>query len=427
MTSSTAVGPPPSATPQPATPQPAAELPEPPLPAPLERKAALRRFRAPALIAVALLCAGYLRTAPGTAYAAPWGYRAWSFGALAYSDILALHADRGGGRHRLPYVEDKIEYPVLLGVGMWLPSVVAPDRPGYFALTYLLLAVCGLGTLFAISLLPGTAPWLFAASPVLLVYAPLNWDLFAVLPLALGLWAWAAGRERAAAALLAVAVCTKLFPVVALFLLVACALRRGVRHALELAGIALLVALVVNLPFALGAPQTRENWAWFFVYSRIREIEPSLYSLFGADAHGFVPAANLISTASTGLAMLGLLTVELRTRRLAVPQALLLLLCVVLIGSKVYSPQYWIWAVAGLAFAGAPASLGVLAGAMALVDYASSFTSLHLQMQRIGQITSWYQERLFWPIVSLRYAVLVACALWALQSVRFPPPARPRV
>ena len=417
VTPSSAVGPLPSAPPQP----------EAPLPALLGRTAALRRFRAPAMVALALLAAGYLRTAPGTAFSAPWGYRAWSFGALSYSDILALHADRGGGRHKLPYVEDRIEYPVLLGLAMWLPSVIAPNPAGYFALTYLLLALCALGTLWALSWLPGTAPWMFAASPALLVYAPLNWDLFAVLPLALGLGAWAARRERAAAALLALAACTKLFPIVALFLLLACSLRRGARATVELAGIALLVAIAVNLPFVLGAAETRENWAWFFVYSRIREIEPSLYLLFGADSRRFVPAANLISSASVAIAALALLALELRTRRLAVPQALLLLLCVLLIGSKVYSPQYWIWVVMGLALAGAPSSLGVLAGAMSLVDFAGSFASLHLQMQRIGHITSWYQERVFWPIVALRYAVLAACAFWAVRSVRFPPPAPARV
>jgi hypothetical protein len=398
-----------------------------PLPAPLGRADALGRFRAPALVCLALLLAGYLRTAPGAAFAAPWGYRAWSFGALAYSDIIALHADRGGGRHGLPYLEDKIEYPVLLGVGMWLPSVLAPNRPGYFAITYLLLALCALGALWALCRIPGTAPWLFAASPALLVYAPLNWDLFGVLPLALGLCAWAARRERAAAALLALAACTKLFPILALWLLLACALRRGLRPALELAAIALGIALLVNLPFALGAAATRENWAWFFTYSRIREIEPSLYSLFGADHRRFVPAANAISSACVALAALALAAVELRTRRLAVPRALLLLLCVFFLGSKVYSPQYWIWVVLGLAFAGAPASLGVLAGAMALVDFVCSFAHLHLQMQRIGHITGWYQEHVFWPMVAARYAVLAACALWAALRLRFPPQARARV
>src|SRR5215813_11507796 len=103
---------------------------------PLDRQATLRRFAGPALVCSAILLACYLRTAEGTRHPSPWGYRLWSFGALAYSDILALHEDRGAKRHPLPYVEDRIEYPVLLGLGMWLPSVLAPGRAGYFALTF---------------------------------------------------------------------------------------------------------------------------------------------------------------------------------------------------------------------------------------------------------------------------------------------------
>src|SRR5438477_409880 len=48
--------------------------------------------------------------------------------------------------------------------------------------------------------LPGTEPWAWAASPALLVYGALNWDLFGILPLALGVWLWAGGRERLAVA-----------------------------------------------------------------------------------------------------------------------------------------------------------------------------------------------------------------------------------
>src|SRR5213082_1585184 len=100
-----------------------------------------RRFRGPALLAAALLLAGYVRTAEGTRHPSPWGYRTWAFGALAYSDILALHEDRGAGRHTFPYLQDRIEYPVLMGFGMWWPSQIEPNRAGYFALTFLALAL----------------------------------------------------------------------------------------------------------------------------------------------------------------------------------------------------------------------------------------------------------------------------------------------
>ena len=88
-------------------------------------------------------------------------------------DPAPLHEDRGAGRHALPYVDDKIEYPVLLGLSMWWPSVFEPNREEYFALTFFALALCALGTLYFIGALPGAAPWAWAASPALLVYSAL--------------------------------------------------------------------------------------------------------------------------------------------------------------------------------------------------------------------------------------------------------------
>src|SRR5947209_6622477 len=183
---------------------------------PLDRRAALRRFALPAVVCTLILVATYVQTARGTAHPSPWGYRLWSFAALAYSDIIALHEDRGAGRHAFPYLQDKVEYPVLMGLNMWWPSAIAPNRQGYFAVTFLALALCALGTLWFLSALPGTQPWAWAASPALFVYGALNWDLFAILPLAAGLWLWAGKREKAAVAVLSIAVWTKFFPLLVL-------------------------------------------------------------------------------------------------------------------------------------------------------------------------------------------------------------------
>jgi hypothetical protein len=380
--------------------------------APLDRRATFRRFAAPALACAAVLLAAYLRTAQGTAHPSPWGYRLWAFSALAYSDILALHEDRGARRHPLPYVEDKVEYPVLLGLAMWFPSVLAPGRAGYFALTFALLALCALGTLWFICALPGTAPWVWAASPALLVYGALNWDLFGILPLAAGLWLWARGRDRWAAAVLSLAVWTKFFPVLALGVLLLLSLRGPRRGTLTLLGIFAAVSLAVNLPFALAGWQ---RWTWFFQYNSIREIEPSLYLLFGAQPRGFVTAANAISAAAVVAAALALAVAELRTRRLDPLPAVCALFCVFFIANKIYSPQYWLWVVALLALAALPAWLAGAVSVIALADYAASFSRLHLQADRAWAQALWFDGAVFWPMVGLRYLALAACAAWAVS------------
>lgn len=375
-----------------------------------------RRFLPAALVATALLAVGYVRTAEGTKHPTPWGYRTWSFGALAYSDILALHEDRGAGRHLLPYLEDRVEYPVLMGLGMWGPSVVAPGRAGYFALTYLLLAVCALGALWFMAAIPGTNPWAFAASPALLVYAGLNWDLFAILPLAAGVYLWVRGRERAAVAVLSLAVWTKFFPLLVLGILLLTVWRRS----LPLLGVFLAVTLLVNLPFALAA---RDNWLWFFRYSSIREIEPSIYLLLGADPRAAVPLANALSALVTLLGAAALALVQLRTGRLDPFKAAFGLVCLFFIANKVYSPQYWLWVLALAAIASVPGSLAAVVSCAALADFVSSFMRLHLQFERVWQQAQWYDQHVFWPMVALRCGVLAACVAWAFSRVLRPPEA----
>ncbi len=381
---------------------------------PLDRRETLRRFALPAALCAGILLACYLRTAEGSAHPSPWGYRFWAFGALTYSDIIALHEDRGAGRHPLPYLEDKIEYPVLMGLQMWWPSVVAPNRAGYFAVTFVALALAALGTLWVLAALPGAVPWVWAASPALLVYGALNWDLLAILPLAAGLWLWSLGRERAAVAVLSIAVWTKFFPLLVLGVLLLLALRKSLRHALELGAIFLAVTLAVNLPFALAAP---ENWSWFFVYNRIRDIEPSLYLLFGADPRAFVTAANTISAAITLGAALAIVVLELRTRRLDALKASCALVCLFFVVNKVYSPQYWLWVVALIALAALPGWIVSAASAVALFDFVISFSRLHVQAQRIWALTAWFDRSVFIPMVALRYLTLSACSLWAFAHL----------
>jgi hypothetical protein len=381
---------------------------------PLDPLPTLRRWTVPAAVCAAILLASYLRTAEGTRHPSPWGYRLWSFGALAYSDILALHEDRGATRHRVPYLEDKVEYPVLLGLAMWLPSLLAPGRAGYFALTFALLAISALGVLWFLAALPAARPWVWAASPALLVYGALNWDLLGILPLLAGLWLWAEGKERAAVAVLSLAVWTKLFPLLVLGIVLLISLRGPVRRTLELASIFLVVTLLLNVPFAIpGWPR----WSWFFQYNRIREIEPSLYLLWGADARAFVPAANAISALAVLAAAAAIAGVELRTRRLDPFKAACALMCVFFLANKVYSPQYWLWVVALLALAAVPGWLAGAASVVALADYAASFARLHLQAERAWAQAGWFDGAIFWPTVGLRYALLAACALWAFAHL----------
>lgn len=58
-------------------------------------------------------------------------YGAWSWGHLAYSDVISLYYAFHLGNRALPYVHTRVEYPVLTGIFMWL-AAWAPGVQGYF-------------------------------------------------------------------------------------------------------------------------------------------------------------------------------------------------------------------------------------------------------------------------------------------------------
>lgn len=71
-------------------------------------------------------------------------YHNWAFSHLAYSDIVSLYGAHQLYNHALPYIAAPIEYPVLMGVFMWLTAWV-PTVTGYFLITGLATWTSALG------------------------------------------------------------------------------------------------------------------------------------------------------------------------------------------------------------------------------------------------------------------------------------------
>ena len=366
----------------------------------------------------AFLALGLARLYPGVGIERAREYRIWSFGAFAYSDIIALHDDRGGGRHRLPYFEDRIEYPVLLGFHMYWPSLLAPNRPAYFLLSYLALCACALGTLWLLCGLEGTRPWAFAATPALTLYAGLNWDLFAIFPMMLGIYWWLSQKRYAGSAALAIGACTKVFPGLALAALL---VRESPRRAIGPAALALAIAAAVNAPFAILA---RSNWRWFFEYNSGRDNEPSLYTLFGAGKRDAVPLAGGVLAASV---IVCLFVFALSPRRLRIRAAIAAVALVFFFFTRVWSPQYWLWILAVLALAGAPLWMAAAASGAAVLDYVAAFGLLHLSVAGDYAQASWFYRELFLPDVAIRCLVIGGAVLWGLVRAIPSQPQGPRV
>ncbi len=311
-------------------------------------------------------------------------YRPWAFDHHAYSDILAMGGDRYfGGGHPVPYLQDRIEYPVLLGLLLWLPSF-APGGPAvYFTVSYAFLAACGLASVAMLARLPGARPWWLAGTPALAYYGGLNWDLFPIALLLGAVLALERGRGGWAGGLVALGAAAKLWPV-ALAPPAAAALRVRDRRALARgAAAALETFAAVNLPVAAAAPAA---WAWFWRFNAGRGAENSIWELLRqapalASLATCAPFLNLATGALLGAAVL---FASIAVRRVAgsaggagTARAVRLgtaLLLVVWVGTgKVWSPQYALWAFAAGGLAAAPGWLFALHAVVAPLDYHLAF------------------------------------------------------
>ncbi|HET9596439.1 MAG TPA: glycosyltransferase 87 family protein, partial [Anaeromyxobacteraceae bacterium] len=232
----------------------------------------------PYAAAAAWLLLGWAWLVRGAAHAGV-AYRPWAFDHHAYSDLLAMGGDRyfGGGRP-LPYLEDRIEYPPLLGLALWLPSFAPGGPAGYFTAGWLLLACCGLACVALLARLPGASPWWLAANPALAYYGALNWDLLPIALFLAALLALERGRAGAAGIWAGLGAAAKLWPVALAPPAIAALARRRALRPVALGAAGLLGAfLAVNAPLAMAAP---ERWAWFWRFNAARSAENSFWELF---------------------------------------------------------------------------------------------------------------------------------------------------
>jgi hypothetical protein len=334
-------------------------------------------------------------------------YKYWAFRHHCYSDVLALYGDRyeGGGRP-VPYLEDRVEYPVLLGLALWLPAFAAGAAAGHLAVPALLLAASRAVALGALRRLPGARPWWLAATPALAYYAFLNWDLLPIALLALALLALERGRAGAAGVAVAAGAAAKLFPV-ALLPPALGALAGGPRRPLlAFLAAAGLLLLALNLPVALAA---FDGWAWFFRYNAGRGAENSLWHALG------LARGPLLDLVSLGPVALSALLAAAAARRVALAggdaaraarlgTALVLVTWIAL--NKVWSPQYALYGFLAGALAAGPGWLFAALSAAAVADF-------HLEFElRARRWDPWFLETLVKPSEVARTALWLALAWW---------------
>jgi hypothetical protein len=349
-------------------------------------------------------------------------FNAFASGHLgAYSDIASLYIYHQMWHHWLPYWHYALEYPVGMGMFIWLTGLVGGGVGGYLAVNAVVLVLCGLATLWLLRRLPGTNPWLLALAPALALYVVLNWDLLAITALMLALVLFHRRRDGWGGAALAVATWTKLFPVLALPIILWTRLvdvqggsgRDRMKTALRMLVPFALVTVVVNAPVMIARPH---RWSYFFRFNDIRRGGGSLWALFD-NGHISVTTANVGSFAALAAGLVLIFgAVAWAHRRHQVPTDTLIgpamLACFgwLFFTIKLYSPQYDLWVMVLVALAAAPVALAVAFAAADLAFFAMAFTQFRLSNR-------WIEVHLTRPTIALREAALLALVAWAVWKI----------
>lgn len=347
-----------------------------------------------------------------------------------YSDVIPFWGMRGVGDGQLPYLQARLEYPVLTGLLIWIGGALARLMGGETAgAVDLLNAVTLMNAGLAFSILAilrrmGVSEgrqYAWAAAPALVLYLGHNWDLLAI-ALAMGALCLASeGRLRAAVATASLGAAAKLFPVVMLPILGLTALLdrsrkpldRGERTA-RLVAVSFLAWGAVNLPIALLAP---ENWAEFYRFSA--ERAGTAGATWDVLAHAGVwvsevPRRNAASaitfvTGAAAILAIGWRRCADRPWTLFTP-----VLAWFMLTSKVWSPQFDLWLYPFLILTCAsPVAIAMFAAA----DVAAYFAEFWMFAQMGGVETGVDQGTVGWA-----WAVRAVAMLWiigsAVQGVR---------
>lgn len=303
-----------------------------------------------------------------------------------YSDITALYSSRGFDQD--PWAPfngaAEFEYPVLTGLiaaimaqlTHWadsaadlglIPSslVYWEGRPQllFWDITFLATAALWVALVLIVMRSAGRRPWdaaIVALSPALIFGAGINWDLWAVVALALALFFVTRRRPLLAGAMIGVGISFKLYPLFLLGALLVLALRR--RHGEAMREFLITTAgtagawLLINVPVMV---LDWDAWSLFFTFSADRGAGYSsfwhIWNLV-AEARGdqglSAQSISLLSFLLFAAACLGVLILGLKAPATPRPAQLMLLITAafVLVG-KVYSPQFMVWLIPLIALA----------------------------------------------------------------------------
>jgi uncharacterized membrane protein len=300
-------------------------------------------MRTRALLALAIFAAllSFLKFSPcqSTNWATPDQYIH-----ACYSDLPSLFGERGMVDNKWPYASDtnSVEYPVLTGLVMYATSFVAHSPISYFNFNAFLLALLFIGVVFIVYRIKPEFTYLLPLAPAMIASLYINWDLWAITTMMLAIYCFDRKAYLYSSLALAISISTKFLPVFLLLPILFILWRSNqIRELVKYALTTAALWLAINLPFALTTPT-----GWWRFYKLNVEREADWGSLWLAFNHLGLGLANLnyltILLLLIGLTSFVIFLFELKNTPTLASVAFIVL-AIVMVASKVYSPQYVLW------------------------------------------------------------------------------------
>ncbi len=349
------------------------------------------RFRrwAPYALAGALVLVDFLlvaRSLPEARAGSP--YAIWALDHGSYTDVLKLSVDHylrtGGVIHPLPYLHDRIEYPVLLGFLLWVPSWLPGGPASWLAAAGAMTVTAVFATIALVHRAHPRAVWWIAASPALLLDSAINWDLIGIAFLVAAVVFFGERRQVLSGGAASIGTFVKLFPVVVAPIALAAlgsTWWRAAPGARRAAGTAwwkwtvpfVAIGAIVAVPFLVLAPS---NTLYFVRFNGMRPEKDSMWGMLGKFLGSSLAGSHFVNMASFVVVVVAVavatwavwrLPPEHQARGVALGTAIALIAWMAV--NKVWNPQYLLWVFAAGAITAAPARFAIALGAVTVWDW----------------------------------------------------------
>ncbi len=257
---------------------------------------------------------------------------------LAYNDLGPWYQRAVKG---IPYIENQIEYPVMIGFTMFFASQFGQTF-WLFSHYFLFLIVTAVTTfyLYKLSELLQTKKinlFLFwAASPTLLWFVYYNWDIITVMFSVMALYYFKKEKDVLATVLLSLGFATKMYPILFLFPVL---LHRPFRDWIKLGTVFVITFLTINLYFIINSFST-----WYYIYGFHSVRPPNIDSIWGLIVNIFpslTPAS--VNTLTLILFAGSYLIVMILFRKADFIKLSFVATLLFLLINKVFSPQFILW------------------------------------------------------------------------------------